>query len=536
MLYQLLDLSIDAERRRVERAGEPLEVGGLSFELLAYMLSRGAAVVSFDELIASVWAPAVVNEETVTQRVKLLRHALGDDGRTPRYVRSVRGRGYQLCAAPVPPGTLPPLPRRAGLAPRWRGRSGRLIAASALALLTLAGAAAAWLMVHARRTAQQTAASSAGLQLLERARYYAGIGQRDNNERAIALYTQALRQNPQDPQAQLGLSFAYSSRVCLYNSAPEWADAAEVLARAVMRAQPRNSLAYSALASSEDCRGLIDAAISDYERAVALDPAARQGELGSLANLYETKGRLVDALKTNLRLLHEGLQWRYGDIQIARDLELLGFTDAAESRYAHSFQLYPDNVFSNIAWPRFLMCHGRLAEAQAALEQALARGTEHDQLFMLAGEMALLRGERGEALRAFKRAQALRPHHSLPATLVTLYDAGEPDAGWAQQRVAALRRSIASGDRWSVNWIEIGVLESALGDRSAATAALSDAVDAGFLDKAYLQSSPLLQPLAQDPGFGRVLDKIIRRTALQRQAVLASDWAPPALHLATAVP
>lgn len=57
--------------------------------------------MSFDKLIQSVWAPAMVNEETVTQRVKLLRQALGDDSRNPRYLRSVRGLGYQLCSAPL---------------------------------------------------------------------------------------------------------------------------------------------------------------------------------------------------------------------------------------------------------------------------------------------------------------------------------------------------------------------------------------------------------------------------------------------------
>jgi len=75
-------------------------VSGLSFRLLEVLLEQGQRVVGFDELMERVWAPAVVNEETVTQRVRLLRQALRDDGRNPRYLRSVRGRGYQLCIEP----------------------------------------------------------------------------------------------------------------------------------------------------------------------------------------------------------------------------------------------------------------------------------------------------------------------------------------------------------------------------------------------------------------------------------------------------
>ena len=99
-IYRLDDLRVDTRRRSVQRGDAALEVGGLSFDLLAYLLSQGDRVVSFDELIAAVWTPAIVGEETVTQRVKLLRQALDDDGRNPRYLRSVRGKGYQLCSTP----------------------------------------------------------------------------------------------------------------------------------------------------------------------------------------------------------------------------------------------------------------------------------------------------------------------------------------------------------------------------------------------------------------------------------------------------
>jgi DNA-binding winged helix-turn-helix (wHTH) protein len=99
---RLLDLIVDTASQQVMRNDARLDVSGLNFRLLACLLAHGDAVVDIDTLMADVWAPAVVNEETVTQRVKLLRQALGDDSRQPRYIRSVRGRGYQLCSAPQP--------------------------------------------------------------------------------------------------------------------------------------------------------------------------------------------------------------------------------------------------------------------------------------------------------------------------------------------------------------------------------------------------------------------------------------------------
>jgi Transcriptional regulatory protein, C terminal len=43
-----------------------------------------------------VWPKAVVSPETLSQRIKLLRDALGDDPRSPRYIEGLRGRGYRL--------------------------------------------------------------------------------------------------------------------------------------------------------------------------------------------------------------------------------------------------------------------------------------------------------------------------------------------------------------------------------------------------------------------------------------------------------
>jgi TolB-like protein/DNA-binding winged helix-turn-helix (wHTH) protein len=96
LAYQVDDLLVDVVRAQVWRAGEILPLPRLSFDLLLVLIEAAPRIVSPDELMDKVWATVVVNPETVSQRVKLLRDALGDDPRTPRYVAGVRGRGYRL--------------------------------------------------------------------------------------------------------------------------------------------------------------------------------------------------------------------------------------------------------------------------------------------------------------------------------------------------------------------------------------------------------------------------------------------------------
>jgi TolB-like protein/DNA-binding winged helix-turn-helix (wHTH) protein len=96
------DLRVDVGTQSVQRAGVPVEVPRLSFELLVALLRAAPNFVSNDELVASVWKGLVVSPETVTQRVKLLRDALGDDPRDARYIEGLRGRGYRMIPAVTP--------------------------------------------------------------------------------------------------------------------------------------------------------------------------------------------------------------------------------------------------------------------------------------------------------------------------------------------------------------------------------------------------------------------------------------------------
>ena len=96
--YQVDDLTIDLAPRRVRRAGTVIPLKALSFDLLVALVRAAPSLLSFDELSECVWPGLVITPETIVQRVKLLRGALGDDPHAPRYIEGVRGRGYRMLA------------------------------------------------------------------------------------------------------------------------------------------------------------------------------------------------------------------------------------------------------------------------------------------------------------------------------------------------------------------------------------------------------------------------------------------------------
>lgn len=512
---RLLDLQIDRPAQRVSRAGDVLPIQGLSWRLFDVLLAHGNDVVDFDTLAAQVWAPAVVGEDAISQRVKLLRQALGDDSRRPRYIRSVRGRGYQLCAVPTiaPPAAAVPITAHRKKWP-WLAGAG---------VVVLAAAASFW---------PRAPAAGGPLPLLQRADYYASIGQASNNERAIALYRQALQVDPDSSPARRGLSRALSAQGCLFNGSPEQVREGLALANIERDLAPQEGAVYALRGYAYDCLGQMPQAISEYERAIALDPGDERTR-ASLAYLHQERGHLALALRANLALTAPE-RLRFRDVQVARELELLGFTHAAAQRHARNFQLYPDNVFANIAWPRSLFAAGDPGRARQALTEALARGTPHPQLLRLQGELALLAGDHAGAADAFERGRQLRPQQSLGQSLAALYAQPAASPEWVASRLAMLQAQ--RGDGWSDAALERALLLQAQGDPEAAVTALQQAVDDGFRDAAWLRSTPLFASLHEAPGWAPLLARIDADIGRQRAQVLAADWRPAGLADLSAAP
>jgi TolB-like protein len=99
MKYSVGDLTIDTGRQLVGRGASTIALPKLSYDLLLALVQAAPDLLSADELMRRVWPGIIVSPETVSQRVKMLRDALDDDPRAPRYIQGLRGRGYQILPA-----------------------------------------------------------------------------------------------------------------------------------------------------------------------------------------------------------------------------------------------------------------------------------------------------------------------------------------------------------------------------------------------------------------------------------------------------
>lgn len=91
------DIVVDLGQRTVTRAGESIDLTGLEFDLLCALVRRPGRVVARDALLSEAGRGDVaVGERTVDVHVSHLRQKLGDDPRSPKLIKTVRGIGYVL--------------------------------------------------------------------------------------------------------------------------------------------------------------------------------------------------------------------------------------------------------------------------------------------------------------------------------------------------------------------------------------------------------------------------------------------------------
>ena len=80
------------------RGGVPVTLTPRAFNLLCLLVASAGHLKSRKELIETLWPDTIVEENGLPWNVSAVRKALGDSSEEPRYIETVRGRGYRFIA------------------------------------------------------------------------------------------------------------------------------------------------------------------------------------------------------------------------------------------------------------------------------------------------------------------------------------------------------------------------------------------------------------------------------------------------------
>ncbi len=91
---------LDSEQFALRNGGRKLDLERMPMELLALLVEKRGELVGRDQIVLRLWGTETHVDAThgINTAVKKIRLALHDDANTPRFVETVRGKGYRFIA------------------------------------------------------------------------------------------------------------------------------------------------------------------------------------------------------------------------------------------------------------------------------------------------------------------------------------------------------------------------------------------------------------------------------------------------------
>lgn len=481
LCYTFGGFVLDSRQRRLARGEERIALPERHFEVLWQLVSHAGTVLSKDALVAAAWGDVAVTDNSLEQAISALRRTLGNGGDGTSYIETVPRRGYRFTAAVT----------------RTAARE------SDAALDALLAPHRAW--VEGR----------AALLTLER----------DQIERARAVFERMVRSEPAQPLAHIGLANACAllfetTRADERPDTAALATAAEH-AREACRLDSQSGEAWATLGFVLDRQGQRVDALAALRRAVALEPDNWRHHFRlSYASWGEERlraGRRTLALLPGFPLAH----WMIATVHVARNsLEQAGQElDAGIASQAHQGR---HAAFSGVGlhWLRGLvhLAGGHDGPAIEAFEHELAcEAAGHlygreccANTWYAIGAVRLRQNRLADARLAFERAvERVAAHPPARIALTALAESAGSSPGLA----AASDVRAANGAVEAAVYRAIALV--LLGDTDAAAAAVDRALasapegNAGWL----LPVEPLLRPSSAPAVWAAPLARLRARTA-----------------------
>lgn len=512
--FKIGDVIVDPRRKVFEKNGIEQPQSDLTWRFMMALINAAPKLVTYEQLAQFVWQQQHVSDETIAQRVRTLRQALDDDPKSPTYIRTVRGRGYQLIALVTEVKIIVPPQTKAAIKKNIKLRAFAITGVIALALIT------GVIFWPAEAPVDTPFSSSLKTEdIIHRAEEYRRQGSVSANEMAIKLYETVLASDETHQAALTGLAFSYAQRTSKYNQSPTWALEAERLADRAMLQDPNDPRAFGARGLADDVRGRVSSAISYYQKALELNPKDEDIR-SSVAYLLQVKGKYYEALKLETVSANRRTQSYYSDFQIALALGAAGLSKPSQRWLEKAQLLRPDNVFMAEYIAQTIMKDGEFETVILELSGLKSRRFQQDVLLAMSLQAV---GDQKSATIVFGQAyeKAKQNGKTCYACLAYFLQADrmefEPEA---HDVLSMVNRAFRSGDEWPSYRVELAYLKASVGRQEDAMESLQQAYALGYRDGVWLAQSPFLQDLSKRSDFTALLDKMQNSVALERTKIV----------------
>ena len=97
-IYEFANFRLDINERLLFQDGKAVPLTAKVFDTLVVLIENAGRLLEKDELMQILWHDNFVEESNLTFNIRMLRKALGDNFVKPRFIETVRSRGYRFIA------------------------------------------------------------------------------------------------------------------------------------------------------------------------------------------------------------------------------------------------------------------------------------------------------------------------------------------------------------------------------------------------------------------------------------------------------
>lgn len=397
-VFEFHDFRLDAAKRLLFRAGQPVALVPKAFDTLLHLVQHRDRVVTKAELLKAIWPDTFVEEANLTQNISVIRKALGEQPRQNTFIITVPGRGYRFAA-------------------------------------------------DVREPASAHSESSQAYQLYLKGRHLLNKRLTETLGQAITLFLQSTDEDPTFAPAWVGLADAYALLSLYGASMPR-----EVFPKSKAAAMTALSLD-PGLAEAHNSLGVVElfyewnwpAAERAFRRAIELNP--NYGDAHQRLGIYLTAmGRFAEAtVALDRAQALDPLSRIIATIAAypsyySRDYE------AAIRQYRHVVQIDPSFSMAHFRMGLALAQQARFDLALAELE--ISKGLSNDRDVVAAlGLVHAMRGARADAMQAIDDlSERSKETFVSPYALAAIHAA----LGDAAQAFAYLEQALADKSYWII--------------------------------------------------------------------------------------
>lgn len=542
--YLFDDLILDIQQGRLLRDDEEIHLPKLSYDLLVSLVASSPALLSQQVLMEKVWPDRVIGDETLKQRVKLLRKSLGDNAGDPRYIEAIRGRGYRLrpkvkceCVINQAPAAIVDLAANdhfpnityQQLTGIWRKIS--RLGLSLIVGLSLITALYSNLysqqpvdpvQLSAEKTNNSpqafTAKEIANDYYLKGKEYYQRYREIDNSI-AIEFFQKALAKNPEYSLAYAGLSQAYSQQLFQFNG--EESDKIKAIDNAYQAITFDNDSAeaYKALGIAYYVSGWLSKSINAHLKALSLAPDNLE-TISNLGFIYSEQGKLAQAVNWHKKALAINPGHVVTMVHAGQTLSQLGHEQLAKTWFNKAIDIQPDYLLASYHLGQAQLRTKQYQKAITTYQEALTRYQEHALLSEGLADSYFYDGQTDMAHKTYQEIMVKQKNKVLPRVhLMFLLTAPTLPTEEITALTASLKNSLYEGsDKASLSY-ELALIYARKEQVQQATRYLVQAVEQGLIQVSKVEQHPLFQKLKTSPAFNKLLDKMKQKKIFENQKI-----------------